>query len=186
MRRPIFLILGILLLVILVVFIFRRGSDEPIPVGEAQKVLHDYANSEATVSLTTQGRLVGDDKYRSVRVTVGRDFRRVEVLAGYNGIVEKSQDFSNNQTAYDAFLRALEQRGFTKERKAATPDERGACATGNRYVYELKENGDQLQRAWSTSCDAGQGTFAGNQVIRQLFQAQITDYGKFISGVSLL
>ncbi|MBI1857462.1 hypothetical protein HY003_04295 [Candidatus Saccharibacteria bacterium] len=185
MRRPIFSILGIIFIIVLAVLFFNRGSNEPSPAKKTQKILHDYANSNAIVGFTTQGKIVGDDKYRSIRITIGRDFRKVEVLDGYEQVVEKAQNFSNNEDAYGVFLRALELHGFTKSRKTPTADERGTCPTGNRYVYEHKDGDDSLQRTWSTSCNTSQGSFAGQQVVRQLFQAQITDYGKFTAGIPI-
>jgi hypothetical protein len=190
MRRPIFPILAIILIVFLGWLLFFRGggTKTPAPVSKKAKVLYDYADSDtAEVIHTTQGKLVGNDAYRSIRITVARDFRRIEVLDGYDMVVEKSRDFSNNQIAFDAFLRALERSGYSKDRSNAPADERGFCPTGNRYIYELKDGDEELERTWSTSCTTAQGNFGGQaSLIRQLFQAQITGYGQFVAGIQIL
>ena len=145
----------------------------------------DYVGTFGSeVSLTTQGRIVGDDAFRSVRVTVTQYSRTVEVLKGYDNTVDKSQQFTNTRAAYDAFLHSLANLGFTRTRKPSFPDERGVCPTGNRFVYLLKENGNDIHRSWSASC-GNVGTFAGASQVRQLFQSQIPEYSKFVQGVQL-
>ncbi len=172
------------------IVLLSGGSDEkPVsnPTETPQKQLHDYAGSaNARVVYTTQGRVVGDDQYRSIRITVTREMRRAEVLDSYTNRVEKSKTLPNNQTAFDVFLRSLEHAGYTTSRKTDITDERGVCPAGRRFIYETLEKKDKVQHTWSTSCGKNLGTFDGNSgAVMQLFQTQITDYNKFISGVSL-
>lgn len=138
------------------------------------------------VSMTMQGKLTGDDTFRSVRITVDANERLIEVLSGYNGTVELNQSFGNNQAALVTFLYALDNAGFTNTQKGMYKDSRGVCPKGNVYQYTYTAQDGVPHDSWSTSCKRMDGTFAGDAtVIKQLFQAQITDYDKVVKGVKL-
>lgn len=150
--------------------------------------LADYAGSDsASVSLTTQGKLVGEDQRKAIRITVTKSKRVVEVLDGYEQRVLKSTEQPNTAESFANFTRALDRQNFGKERNVPTPDDRGMCPLGNRYIYRLTDGATEIMRTWSTSCSKAEGPFAGTNpsLIRQLFSLQITDYNKFTSGVKL-
>lgn len=179
-------VLGVVLASILIfVLFFTGGNDKPSTQSDIKvSKLVDYADKNATVSVTTVGKLVGQEDRRSVRISVSSNERRFEILSGYDEQVVSSQTFSNSQEAYTNFLSALSAQGFTSSRKSAV-DPRGACPTGNRYIYDLSQDGDHVSNLWQASCD-GQGTFNGRgATIRQLFQQQIPDYAKLIQTVKL-
>lgn len=149
--------------------------------------LVDYDNKDtARVSWTMQGRLVGDDQYRAVRITVTRSSRTVEILDGYGERVERKNEYSNTSDAFQTFARALDLANFGRERTVKIPDERGVCPLGNRYVYRLQDGSQEVMRTWSDTCLIADGPFAGNaSLISQLFKNQIPDYSKFTNGVQL-
>lgn len=166
----------------------NNSGNRPSSVKNTKVV--DYVNRQETrLMWTQQGRLVGDDQRKSVRVTVTPSKRIVEVLSGYEERVEKSQEFNNNQTAFETFSRALEAMSYGRERTVRQTDERAACPFGFRYIYELKTGAQSVFRSWSDSCTPNDGTFGGGnrnaQDINRLFQAQITDYNRFTAGVNL-
>jgi hypothetical protein len=185
-------VLGAVILAILaIVLIGGRGPDTDSngqkPGAKKAVSVVDYSNNlNSEVSWTIQGRLVGQDQRKSVRIVVSQRERRFEILNGYEESVESVQRFQNSPAAYDTFLRALDAAGFSKERKVAVTDERGVCPQGNRYIYDLEDGSDHVLRSWSTTCSTAQGNFAGNAVTtRQLFQDQIPEYSKLIQGVKL-
>lgn len=194
MKRYIIVVLALFFIMMLgIVLIAGRSSNESDERDEStqiteQKQLYDYASSSAArVVFTTQGKVVGEDQHRSVRITVTRDYRRIEVLDGYTGRVEKSQRFTNNEAAFYTFLRSLNHEGFMNTRESRIASEQGVCSGGYRYVYELFDGNDEVHRSWSTSCGTREGSFAGTpQNIRRLFQDQITGYTQFVSGIKLL
>ncbi|HSX24120.1 MAG TPA: hypothetical protein VLE74_03410 [Candidatus Saccharimonadales bacterium] len=152
--------------------------------------LVDYENKDgSTITWTQQGRLLGEDQRKAIRVTVTRNKRTVEILSGYEERVERSEDFTNSPAAFSTFVRALDNANFGRERTVKQPDERGICPTGNRFVYRLTDNGSEVMRTWSDTCASADGPFGGAavgaQLMQQLFKAQITDYQKFTSGVIL-
>ncbi len=191
MKRYIIAVLVLFAILALGIVIISGGSSEDKPketqTQQTQKQLYDYATSPtAQVVFTTQGKIVGDDQFQAIRITVSRDSRKLEVLNGYTGRVESSKTFPNNEAAFDAFLRSLNLAGFTATRQTKLADERGVCPRGMRYIYELQDAGTPPQRTWSVSCTSKEGSFGGNApTVRQLFQGQITDYNKLVSGVRL-
>ena len=165
-----------------------NSSNKPSTIKSTK--ITDAADKNTTrLTWTEQGKLVGDDKRKSVRIIVTHDKRTIQLLSGYNDQIEKSEDFTNSDTAFDTFSRALDLLNFGRERKVKQSDERAACPFGNRFIYNLDSNNTSVVRSWSDSCSAGDGTFGGNATsatdIRRLFQAQIPDYTKFISGTQL-
>lgn len=181
-------ILAIAFLVIIgsVVLIGRiGGGGGDAPTARITK-LADYTNNDAaSISWTMQGKLVGDDQYKSIRVTVTKSKRTAEVLSGFEQRVEKSVEFDNSPEAFATFIRALDNLGFGRERRVLVADERGVCPQGNRFVYRLTDGSKEVMRTWSDTCSTKDGPFGGRtpNVIRVLFREQITDYSKFVSGI---
>lgn len=172
------------LLVVMGVVLFRGTSNKPVNQTPAAKTLYSYADSDAKVRLTIDGRINGDDVHRQIVITVGRNQRIFQVVQGYQGHVIQTKVFANNESAYDVFLHALEYAGFTKERNVKTTDSTGVCAQGYRYTYETIGAEDD-QSTWSTSC-GGWGTFNGQPLqVRSLFTNQITNYDRLTASVAL-
>lgn len=182
-------IIAFLAIIGTVIFVSRRNNDQGGSQSARLTKLKDYEFKAANVSWTLQGRLVGEDQRRSVRITVSRDRRVAQVLSGYEERVEKSVELPNTPEAFATFLRALDNASFGRERAVKNADERGFCPQGNRYIYRLIDGGAEVMRSWSTSCFAAEGPFAGGgqtaQLIQSLFRDQVTDYNRFVSGVKL-
>ena len=189
MRRYAIGIIGIVLIAVLAIFLLtRHGSNTTNKTPGKQTVnLTKYIDKTGSeVRWTMQGAMVGEDQRRSVRVVVTPNERRLEILDGYEEAVESTKTFNNTYEAYDAFLRALDLAGFTKEHKTAVTDERGVCPLGNRFVYDLADGSDHPLHLWSSTCGFNVGTSAGNAaLISQLFRNQVTDYNKLVQNVKL-
>ena len=174
----------ILLLVLAVVFVFNRGDNPPATTQQPAQLI-DYADENSAVTLTTVGRVVGDDEHRSVRVTVSANERRIEILSGYNQNVISSQSYANTQAAYETFLSALGGQGFIRSKETNVTDSRSVCPTGVHYEYRVTVGSEQKSNLWAVSCDRT-GTFNGRgSTIRQLFQRQIPDYSQQTQGIIL-
>lgn len=184
-------VLGIVVIALIaIVLIVSRPSTPPasktVAKGPVIVKLLEHDNSDSAVKVTTQGPLVGEEQRRSVRITVTQSQRTVDIIQGYEQNTIKSETLPNTPAAYSTFIRALNNSGFTRYRKAITDDERGYCPQGNRYIYELYKGSQQLQRLWGSSCGNAEGSFAGSgSRVRDLFQAQIPDYNKFTADVQL-
>jgi len=190
MNRSVAFFVGILILIFLgFLLILTGGNGKKTPTNTPEVVaLPDYANTDATVSFTTNGIVNGVDIHRAIRITVGQDQRELDILQGYSGQVLSSQTFANTTDAYSAFLKAINNAGFlTKVKKPlvpASPD--GQCPMGYTYVLQLNRGGNTLSNTWGSTC----GTKVGNSAAlitttQQLFQNQITNYFTVIGSVNL-
>jgi hypothetical protein len=181
MRYVIGFLVSIGLLILVFVLIFRGGGD-PAPTPGAAARLVDYANTTTTVQFIDDYPVTADQTHRQSVTTVGRDEVTFSYESGYEGTVIRSQSYANNPQAYANFLRALQLNGFTKgENVEQLRDERGYCANGHRYIFEIKDGSRTIQRLWSTSCGKI-GTFQGQTAaVRSLFRKQVPDYNKLIS-----
>lgn len=190
MNKIFFAIVGFILLMIIIVIILASGGEKkPAQTGVTLKSLPNYSQTGATVSLTTQGIVNGEDIHRSIRIIVGANERTIQVISGYNNQVISSQVFPNSEEAYDVFLRSLAGMGFltrSKEKPPVADNENGYCPLGRRYIYELNQGADELSRLWSSTCGVKVGTFGGSASGTQtLFQRQITNYNQIVSDVNL-
>jgi hypothetical protein len=186
MRYFIGFLVTILLILLLIVMIFRGGGEEKPQVPETTKTLDSYASTNAETILTIDGPINAESQHQAVRITVDRNNATFEHLTGYEDKVARMERFSSNQSAYQNFLLALSQAGFTQGvNDESLKDERGHCPAGNRYVFELRQDNKNIQRYWATSC-GGTATYEGNtDLTLDLFQAQIPNYSDLIDNVEL-
>lgn len=189
--RYIFVILVVAMLFIVgVLTLSNRGSKSgSAPNAPKSTKVTELADKPTTrVTWTQQGALVGEDQRKAVRIIVTPTSRTIQLLTEYEERVDRSEELTNTQTAFDTFVRALDQMNFGKERTVKQPDERAMCPFGSRFIYNL-DGSDTKLRSWSDSCTSADGTFGGSNTnagdIRRLFQDQITGYNKFISGTGL-
>ncbi len=159
----------------------------PVTSGPVVKSLPSYADSFATVSMTVDGQVNGEDKHQAIRISVDQFQRKLDIINGYSGNVAEQHTQANTKQAYDIFLRSIRNTGFLVRLKGSTvDDERGQCPLGQRTIFELNDSGDSLSRLWTSTCGTKIGNFGGNSSsLRSLFQAQITDYNKLTSKVVL-
>jgi hypothetical protein len=186
--RYILAVLAIIIVVfIAIVLVIRRSPSTPATsqTGTAVK-LGSIANTGVKVSYVVHGSVVGDDQYRSVRVTVDSNQRTIDVLEGYENKVVQTRTYSNNQEAFSTFLYALDNAGFTTKQTARFNTSKGACAQGNITDYSYSTSDGQPHLLWSSSCTRADGSFGGNiSRVSSLFRSQITDYSKVTSNVKL-
>lgn len=174
----------VLIAVLLLVGRNAGGNDD---TATTTNKLMGYVDQSATFSYTIHGRLVGETERRSVRISITPSERRIEILNGYNNVVERTATFPNTTAGYKEFVAALEHNGYAKTRKTTVTDVAGMCATGNQYLYVTKTSNNETPiNTWSTSCSNAEGTFGGKATaIRGLFQAQIPDYNQQLDDVRL-
>lgn len=187
MRRILAVLIGIGVIVLLFVLIVRgfSGGNNQTPIKQTR--LSDFAGTDAVAQLYIDGPVVLDQDHRAIKILVSRDQTEIDIIQGYEGTVINQQVYPNNVAAFAVFLKALDHLNFTKgNTNPSLRDEQGYCASGDRYVYQLSNNGDDVLRFWSTSC--GQGTFGGNRpAVRDLFRNQIPqkDFYNLTSGIPL-
>lgn len=189
MRYGIAVIIIALFAVLGVVLLVNRNNTSPNGQPSSKTVtLSNYDNSpSASISWTQQGRIVGNNQFNSIRVTITPTFRRLEILNGYENQVVKTSVYDNNQPAYNTFASSLDLLKFGKDRTVSNSNVQGACPFGNRFLYNFSADNQQYVNTWSDSCSTTNGTYGGGNATStaQLFRNQIPDYGRQTSGVSL-
>ncbi len=184
MRYIIGLIVTIGLVSVLIVLLMSGGGDRTAP--PRPKSLIDYASTDAQVVMTIDGPVNADSLHNQIRITVDRTNVTYEQIKGYQDDVVKTKLWANNEPAYDAFLHALLHAGYSRgNNDPALKDERGWCATGDRYIFELIQDGKTLQRYWDTSCH-NTHTYEGNiRLTTTLFEAQVPGYNELTGSIRL-
>lgn len=150
-----------------------RGSRDDTQKIEVVDVL-----ANRSVRMTVEGPVVANEQRESYRIEVGLDKRLIEAIKGYDTAIVGSSTLGNNRQAYVDFVHALSRAGFDKERRIseAASDIRGACATGERYIFEVLDNGRSVRRLWTTTCSNARGTLDAKPApIKRLFDVQIPD-----------
>lgn len=141
--------------------------------------------------MTVQGPIVANENRESYVVEVSMDTRTIQALKGYDQTVIDTHGYSNNRVAYTDFVYALSRVGFGKARTVSqsAADERGVCATGTHYVFEILDNGRSLSRLWTTSCSKEKGTLdvssSNLKSIKSLFDVQIPDRQTVLKDIKL-
>jgi hypothetical protein len=173
-------------LIILLIFMLFRGGGNQQNVPKTSKPLASYATTDAQTIFTTEGIVNSNQEHGQIRIIVDRDTATYQEIRGYDGNVVDQHTYPNTQSAYTVFLLALNHNGFTQGNSSKDlADERGICALGNRYVFELRQGTSTIQRYWATTC-SGTKTYNGNlSATIQLFQNQIPDYATVSQNVNL-
>lgn len=173
------------LIILLIVLIFHGGGKPKTQT--TTKSLPSYSTTDAEVSLTIEGPIVADQNYRSIIITVSNNEAVYEQTQGYQGSVQNQQSYPNNVDAYNNFLYAIARAGFTLgDNSADLKNDLGYCPTGNRFIFQLTQDNQTLQRYWTTSCSGTPASFKGDaNLIINLFQAQIPGYNTLSQGVNI-
>lgn len=177
-----FVALGLLFLVIFL--LFHSTSKPKTPT---TKSLISYASTDAQVSMLIDGRVNADQNHQQVLITVDNQDVTFQQFQGYDGDAVNTQTFSNTQNSYEAFLQSLAHAGFALgNRDPKARDERGFCPLGRRYVFQLQQDSQSLERYWATSCGGNLKTYAGDKnVTIALFQAQVPNYRNLTKSINL-
>jgi len=184
-------LLAVVAFIVLVVLIVTHNGSKPATTKTANGTkiikLVDYIDKNSEVHLYMDGPINASEMHRAAEIIVTPTSRTMTVYQGYNLDILRRKTYSNDQAAYDNFLHALNLLNFLKSRTGVKQtDERGVCSAGDRFIYELREDGKDVTRLWSTSC-GNQGTFGGDPSrTRTLFQKQIPDYNALVLNVNLL
>lgn len=175
----------IVLIILLIFLIFHGGGKAKVPT--TSKTLDSYATTDAEVSMTIDGPIVANQNHQAIKITVANDTATYDEIQGYQGDVIKQQSYPNNVDSYTNFLFALERAGFTEGSTDSTlKDERGYCPLGDRYIFQINQDGQQLERYWTTNCSGTPKSFKGNTNLTiTLFQDQIPDYDNLSNNVNL-
>lgn len=182
-----FMVIGILFTFLITRHKTPDNQKQPVTQQVALSKTQQGQKDSSTFKHTVHSQVVGDEKYRGIRISVSPTSRTIELLQGYNDQVIKTETLTNNQEAYDSFAEALQGVGFSNTQpvpKGITED--NVCPLGQHYSYEIYGTSQSNMRTWSTSCSGKDGDFAGKaDMVRSLFRKQIPDYEKFTAKFAL-
>jgi hypothetical protein len=183
MRYLIGLVIFILLIIFLIIKLLSGGSHK----AALPPSLVSYADTATTVRYIIDNPVQAPQNHRDIVIEVGSSSTDFKITKGYDGEVIKQQSFPMSNSAYAAFLLSLQHSGgYTLgNTDTALQDERGYCATGNRYSYDVVGgDGSRIQHFWSTSC--GPKTFKGvADIVRQLFEAQVPNFDDYVNDIQI-
>ena len=180
-RRQYMIAIGAVVVIIIgIIAAFTYGKQTPPKTPPSQISLTDHTTDGSEVRLTIVGPVNANELHRSSSISVSRDSRAVEFDKTYSDIPITSATYINNQDAFDDFMTALQNAGFTKPAKGTTQaDDTGQCPQGQRYEYELITSDTVAMHTWSSSCQGKNEPFGGKaSLVQALFRAQIPDYAK--------
>lgn len=177
---------AVIVLLFLVIFLILRGGGNESKVPESKRTLISYATDDnVTVTETIVGPITAAENHAEVQIRVTNTGSTIDMIKGYDGNVVNSRSYPLTTEGFREFLNALDKAGFTKgntDKKLA--NDKGYCPTGQRYIFEIHEGAESIQRFWATSCRVAK-TYRGNLgVTNALFRAQIPDYGQLTGDAS--
>lgn len=143
------------------------------------KDLPSYAQTDTSVRFTLDGPVTANQTHNDVIIEVNNSMATLTVTKGYNNELVRTKNYLTGTALYEVFLRAINFAGFTKGKdNSPIADERGRCALGSRFIYEVVDgSGNVTSHYWRSTC--GTGTFEGNfSQINTLFRNQIPDYSQ--------
>ena len=171
-------------LVLMLAFLLFHGGGSPKKL--TIKTLESYAATNSEVQMTIDGPINANQQHQQVKITAGSSNVTYEQLKGYNGDVVNLQNFANTEAAYYNFLAALGHAGFTKgDNNPLLKNESGYCPLGNRYVFVLRQDGQDVQRYWTTSCDKTKTYLGAQSLTITLFQRQVPGYDVLTQSLNL-
>ncbi len=173
-------------MILFVIAIFSLGKQGNHAATPAPTDLSNHTTDGSVVTLVIEGPVEADELHTALTISISAGARSIEGDATYQNQPINSQTYTNNQAAFNDFMQALQNAGFTKATKGKTvASELGMCPLGNRYVYELAVSEKVTQRLWSDSCGDRTATFNGEgPLVRSLFEHQIPNYTKFTQSLS--
>ena len=180
-------IIGLLITVGLIVLIIVLLLSGPSTPAKPPLDLGSYANTGAVAELIIDGPITAEQTHDEAKIDISQGTAAFTLYQGYQQTVLKTQSYPNNESAYAVFLHALQHLNFTKgNNDPALHDERGYCPAGTRYIFSfIGDNGQDLERYWSTTC-GGTHTYEGNTAgTVDLFQKQIPGYNTLVQNAIL-
>ena len=166
--------------------LFFGGSQQPA-TDPAVTALHD-TSGVASVEMLVRGPIVANENFRSYRITVSPSSRTLTTYKGYVGQVANSQQYDNNQQAYEQFVYALDKANMVKGTALTgeKDDTRGVCATGKVYEFSVLQGDSAVKHLWTSTCSGSHGSFnASVSQVGNLFLKQLPDGGQSLDSFNL-
>ena len=144
---------GLVILVIILVVKAFTGAGKKAVITERTPIT-SYVDTSTAMEFSASGPIVAQEDYDSIRISVGRDERRIDILRGYEGEIVATRTYENTEAAYNEFLHALALNGYAVGEPSENTSEEvaGRCASGSRYIFAVKDGNREIESRWTTSC----------------------------------
>ncbi len=146
------------------------------------------STADRSVRMTVRGTIVADEDFRSYQISVSPSSRSLTTFTGYLDKRIDGVQLSNNVTAYEEFVFALDRANLAKgtELSGDKNDIRGICATGLVYQFEILKDNSSVKTLWTSTCKGSRGSLDANLTqLTQLFTSQIPTANTLISKIRL-
>lgn len=166
------------------VIFFSGGSNSTISQVDVAKEALLNTNSDHSVVLTVRGPIVGNEDFRSYKISITPTSREIVIYQGYQNQPIDKIALDNNSKDYEQFVFALDKANLVKgvEFTGDKNDTRGICSTGKIYDFQVLVGDKVAKQLWTSTCSGSKGSLSAsaNQLIN-LFIAQIPGSQKLIS-----
>jgi hypothetical protein len=162
------------------------SSPSTAPVSGKQALTSTLA--DRSVRMTVRGPIVADENFHSYTITISPDSRNMTTYMGYLGAQVDNNQMTNNTQAYEQLVYALDRAKLMDGTplKDGANDERGICATGTVYEFEVLQGSNSIQKLWTSTCKGSLGSLKANLTqVTRLFDLQIPDFSKLLQKINL-
>jgi len=177
------IVIAIAALVSIARFMFFSGANTSSQVSQSESALVS-TDADRAVKMTVRGPIVANENFHTYQITVTPNVRTLTVFSGYKNQVSKKISLGNNIPAYEQFVYALDRANMMRgtELTGDANDQRGVCATGSVYDFDILQSGKSIKQLWTSTCNNAHGSLSATlSTLRQLFNAQIPDVDSAIS-----
>jgi hypothetical protein len=166
----------------------KSPSPSPSVQVNAGKQALTSTSSDRSVQLTVRGPIVADESFHSYTVTITPSSRNMTTYTGYMGQTVDNVQLSNNTPAYEQLVYALNRAKLMD----GTPltgdanDERGICATGSIYEFQVLQGTNSIQKLWTSTCAGSPGSLKANLgQVTNLLEQQIPTFSALVQKINL-
>jgi hypothetical protein len=138
--------------------------------------------------MNVRGPLVADETYHTYTITMSPMLRDMITYQGYSGNVVANDQLANSGNAYEQLVYALSRAKLMDgvPLTGNANDERGVCATGTLYEFEVLQGTTTIQKLWTSTCIGSPGSLKANLTqVTNLFDVQIPDFAAQLQKINV-
>jgi hypothetical protein len=167
------------------VIFYPNSSNSTSSVDVGKAALLDTSAGHA-VRLTVRGKLVADENFNSYQIQITPSERKLTIYKGYLDNSINNISLGNNLPSYEQFVYALDKAKLDDgtELTGDSNNQRGICATGYVYNFEIMKDNKSVKQLWTSSCSGSKGSLSASvdQLIG-LFMSQIPNAETMTSNI---
>ncbi len=145
-------------------------------------------SSDSSVRMSVRGPLVADENYHTYTITISTTTRTMTTYQGYSGKTFANDQRANSVDGYTQLVYALSKAKLMDGTplSGSANDERGVCATGTLYDFEVFQGTTSVQKLWTSTCTGAPGSLKASLTqVTNLFDSQIPDFGTQLQNIGM-